>query len=256
MLRLYVPVAVTVILIASMTFWESIYSDRFTSSSVTAAEFGKRFANLPKEIGPWVGVDVPVAEETLKIAGAVNHVNRRYTNIETKDEVDLWLVVGHSRDISRHTPDICYPSHGFSMDGVQLKQEITPADGGKKANFHTARFKQESSLGHGGPLKRVFWAWNPNYKDQVDWVAPESSRLEFGNNTALYKLYFTSPMKERDESVADNTAVKFAELALPVINETLFPTAATTPTVPSGEALAPAAGEAPAATAETPAPAA
>lgn len=252
MLRLYVPVAVTVALIASLTYWESVYSDRFNGSSIDAAEFGKRFANLPENIGPWKGVNTPVKEETLKTAGAVNHVSRTYTNEETNEKVDVWLVVGHSRDISRHTPDICYPSQGFSMDGVQLKQEIDPGNGQEKGTFHTARFRQESALGHGGPLVRVFWAWNPNTVEENDWIAPDSSRREFGNNTALYKLYFTSAMKERDESVPDNTAVKFAKLALPVINETLFPTPGAEPAAPAGEAAAPAAAEAPA---ETPAPA-
>ena len=68
MLRLYVPVAVTVVLIATFTFWESIYSDRFTGSSVNAAEFGKRFENLPKVIGPWEGTDNPVDDKTLRSA--------------------------------------------------------------------------------------------------------------------------------------------------------------------------------------------
>lgn len=255
MLRLYVPVAVTVVLIASMTFWESIYSDRFSSSSVTAAEFGKRFANLPKEIGPWLGEDNPVKDETLKTAGAVNHVSRTYTNQETNDKVDVWLVVGHARDIGRHTPNICYPSQGFSMDGAQLKQEIKSDDGSAKGTFHTARFRQESALAQGSPLVRVFWAWNPNTEDDHQWVAPDNSRLAFGNNTALYKLYFTSAMKERDESVPDNVAVKFAKLALPIVNQTLFPVPGTTAMPADGPAAsAESATESPAAAAETPGP--
>lgn len=259
MLRLYVPVAVTVVLIGSLTAWESIYSDRFTSSSVTAAEFGKRFANLPMEIGVWEGKDNPVKEETLKTAGAVNHVSRTYTNRETNEKVDVWLVVGHARDICRHTPNVCYPSQGFSMDGAQLKQAIDAEDGAAKGAFHTARFRQESALAHGSPLVRVFWAWNPNTGEDQQWVAPDNSRLAFGNNTALYKLYFTSGMKDRDESVSDNVAVKFGRLALPVINKTLFPTVAATPAASDDAApAAPAAAEAApaAAPAETAAPAA
>ena len=222
MLRLYVPVAVTVVLIASLTVWEGVYSDRLTGTSINPEEFNKRFEGLPMQVGSWVGVNNPVADETLNTAGAVSHVSRTYTNQQTNDKVDVWLVVGHARDISRHTPDICYPSQGFAMDGTQLKQPVTPDGSTEDANFHTARFKKESALGAGGPLVRVFWAWNPNEGDEKQWVAPDSSRLAFGNNRALYKLYFTSAMKDREESVTDNTAYKFAKMMLPVVNQTLF----------------------------------
>src|SRR5687767_8086592 len=111
MLRLYVPVAVTVVLIAVLATWEGIYSDRFTGSSVTAEEFGQRFEHVPMTVGPWEGVDKETDQKTLEVAGAVNHVSRTYRNPGTGQEVDLWLVVGHSRDICRHTPDVCYIAH-------------------------------------------------------------------------------------------------------------------------------------------------
>ncbi len=245
--RLYIPVAVTVVLIASLTFWESVYSDRFTGTSINPAEFQKRFDALPAEIGPWVGTNNAVTEETLNTAGAVSHVSRTYTNSQTGERVDVWLVVGHARDISRHTPDICYPSQGFAMDGTQLKQPIVPDGSSQDANFHTARFKKESALGAGGPLVRVFWAWNPNQGDENEWVAPDSSRLAFGNNRALYKLYFTSAMKEREEAVTDNTAYKFAKMMIPVVNQTLFGSGNATPgSAPAADAAAPPAEATPA----------
>ena len=249
MSRLYVPVAVAVVLIVSLTMWESVYSDRFTGTSIDPAEFQKRFDALPSEVGSWVGVNNAVTEETLNGAGAVSHVSRTYTNKETGEKVDLWLVVGHSREISRHTPDICYPSQGFAMDGTQLKQPIKPDDSSEDADFHTARFRKESSLGTGGPLVRVFWAWNPNTADEKQWVAPENSKLHFGNNRALYKLYFTSAMKDREESVTDNTAYKFGKMMLPIVNKTLFGVGAAAPVDAAAPADAAPAAAAPAETA-------
>jgi hypothetical protein len=224
MLRLYVPVAVTFLLIATLTWWESEYSDRFTSSSVTAEEFGKRFANLPATVGPWEGVDHKVDEKTLDVAGAVNHVSRTYTNTETGDTVDLWLVVGHSRDIGRHTPDVCYVSQGFSQDGTKQKHKIE-VEGEAPATFYTARFRREDQA---GVPTRVFWAWNANDKDSKedggqDWIAPDNQRLHFGNNTALYKMYFTARMPDRDQPVADNVSMEFAKVMLPAVNRALFP---------------------------------
>lgn len=223
MLRLYVPVAVTVVLIASLTAWEGFYSDRFRSSSVTAEEFGKRFANLPKTVGNWEGEDHKVDDKTLQVAGAVNHVSRTYTNASTGETVDVWLVVGHARDIGRHTPDVCYVAQGFSQDGTKQKHKIE-VEGEAPATFFTARFRREDQA---GIPTRVFWAWNANEETKddggQDWVAPDNQRLHFGNNTALYKMYFTARMPDRDQPPRDNVAMEFAKVMLPAVNRSLFP---------------------------------
>ncbi len=243
MLRLYVPVAVTVVLIGALTAWEGIYSDRFRGSSVTAAEFGKRFANLPKSVGNWEGEDRPVDKKTLEVAGAVNHVSRVYTNTQTGAQVDLWLVVGHSRDISRHTPDVCYQAQGFSQDSEAVQKHRIEAEGEEPATFHTARFRREDMA---GVPTRVFWAWNANESpDHQTWEAPDNQRVYFGNNTALYKMYFTARMNERDELPADSLAADFAEVMLPVVNRALFPEryAGTALATPVQAAAAAGAGE-------------
>jgi hypothetical protein len=218
MLRLYVPVAVTVVLIGALTYWEGIYSDRFRGSSVSAEEFGKRFADVPMEVGDWVGENREVASDTLEVAGAVNHVSRVYKN-RSGQQVDLWLVVGHARDIGRHTPDVCYIAQGFSQDGDKLKQRLE-VPGEEPATFFTARFRREDQA---GVPTRVFWAWNANDDKEKEWVAPDYQRIHFGNNTALYKMYFTSSMPDRDQPVADNAAMDFAKVMLPVVNRALFP---------------------------------
>jgi hypothetical protein len=146
MLRLYVPVAVTIVLIGALTACEGVYSDRFRGSSVNAEEFGKRFKNVPMKVGLWEGEDRPVDAKTLEVAGAVNHVSRVYKNPKTGQQVDLWLVVGHARDIGRHTPDVCYLAQGFSQDGDKLKH-LLEVDGELPARFFTARFRREDQAG-------------------------------------------------------------------------------------------------------------
>lgn len=222
MARLYVPTAVAVVLLVLLTWKEAQYSDRFRDSSVSAIDFENRFARVPKEIGNWKGKDLGVTEEVLEVAGAVSHVNRSYTNEETGETVDLWLIVGHSRDICRHTPDICYPSQGFAPIGTPVQQEIQ-FNNGEKASFNTAKYRNESPQGL--LERRVFWSWNANREDQRQWEAPEPGwqRLHFGNNQALYKLYFTYTItRDGDQITKDNPAVDFAKLMLPEINRALF----------------------------------
>ena len=231
MIRLYAPVAVAVLAIVSLTAWAAHYSDRFTSSSITAEQFGKRFASVPKDstqspaLGDWVGQDMPVEKATLEQAGAVSHVSRQYVNPKYPGRyVTLWLIVGHSRDIVRHTPDICYPSNGYSQIGATIKYTITPpAEEDHPAEFFSAKFRNESNSGM--KTERVFWAWNGNDpKDGRDeWEAPESQKLHFGNNRALYKMYFTSEMTADDEEPGKNLAVELAKVMVPEVNRALFP---------------------------------
>ncbi|HMP06189.1 MAG TPA: hypothetical protein PJ982_07570, partial [Lacipirellulaceae bacterium] len=170
-----------------------------------------------------------------KMAGAVRHVSRRYTNRENGKTVDVWLIVGHSRDICRHTPNICYPSHGYSQKGAVVKQQIVPpATPDEPATFFTAKFADDGPAGR--RTTRVFWAWNGNEEGKFKWEAPEPKsfwgflpiksagpKAYYGNNTSLYKLYFTAELGEAEEPVGSNIAVEFAKLMLPEINRSLFP---------------------------------
>ena len=123
--NLLIPALLGGILIVSLSFYEGYaLKDRWGTPGAEAAELGKRFEQVPKEIGDWVGEDLPVDEIVKNTAGAVNYVSRRYKNQQTGRDVTLWLIVGHSRDICRHTPNICYPASGFRQDGIQIKYHM------------------------------------------------------------------------------------------------------------------------------------
>jgi hypothetical protein len=259
MLRVYAPAALAIVAIVGLTVPQAKFTNRFTSGSISAEEFGKRFAKVPMTVGNWVGTDVEVDKATLEQAGAVNYVSRKYLNTETKQSVDLWLIVGHSRDICRHTPDICYPSQGFAQLGERVRWDFEEeSNGGDPPTFFTAKFRNEDNAG--STEKRVFWAWNGNTEGQDRWDAPEPKtwfdwlpfkstgpKVYYGNNTALYKLYFTAPMADKDEDVADNVANDFAELMLPQIDRALFPErfAGQAPLAPPTATPAEAAGKMP-----------
>jgi len=220
MTRGYLPFALAAVLIGVLTFVEGFYmKDRWGAPGVEAEKLGERFAQVPKEIGPWVGQDLPVDELVRKTAGAVNYVSRVYTHGTTGKEVKLWLIVGHSRDIVRHTPSVCYPASGFRQKGSRLRHHIKAADG-KEAIFYTAQFDKEDAFSH--RVERVFWAWN--HPDYNVWDAPEpSARMHYGLAKALYKLYFTSTVMSDEAKAEENAAIEFAKLMLPAIDAALFP---------------------------------
>ena len=224
--RAIVPLVLAVVLIAATTVVEGVFlRDRWGEPGAEAAELGKRFANVPKKIGSWTGVDIPVEEEVQERSGAVNFVSRRYTNSVNGQTVDLWLIIGHSRDIIRHTPDICYASSGFHPQGSTLRHTVYYGDD-KEARFFTSKFHKEDELVR--RMDRVFWAWN--HPDIEKWDSPENARYHYGMSTrTLYKMYFTSTVKSDEDTVDESPAVEFAALILPAIDAALFGDHAATP---------------------------
>ncbi|MDC0936612.1 exosortase-associated EpsI family protein [Pirellulales bacterium] len=219
--NIFVPLGIVVVLLITITVIEARISDRFTTSAVSAADFVARFKEVPMDVGPWRGTNNDVDEQVKETAGAVGHVSRTYTNTTTGAQVDLWLIVGHARDILRHTPNVCYRSAGFRQLGTVNKHPIE-VEGGGEAVFATAQFLKEDN--HSRNQVRVFWAWNGNEPDKEKWEAPDGRRLYYGNNRALYKIYFTSAVLTDEEHAGDSVAVDFAELMLPHVNTALFPT--------------------------------
>ncbi|MCH7751298.1 MAG: exosortase-associated EpsI family protein [Planctomycetes bacterium] len=223
------PFVLAVVLIAVVTVVEGVYlKDRWGTPGVEAAELGQRFAQVPKKIGDWTGIDMPVSRDVKERSGAVHFVNRRYTQEGTDRSVDLWLIIGHSRDIIRHTPDICYASSGFRQQGSQLRYTVN-YNGDKEARFFTSKFIKEDSLVR--QMQRVFWAWN--HPDIQKWDAPDKARFHYGMSTrTLYKMYFTSRLTTDEDTLDDSPAAEFANLVLPVIDAALFseqPTATSSP---------------------------
>lgn len=220
---LLLPAAAGGLVIFGLCFYEQVFLRDYWSKPGAEAELmGQRFAKVPKEIGSWKGQDLSVDAQVKKTAGAVNYVSRLYKNEETGREVKLWLIVGHSRDICRHTPNICYPSSGFRQEGRQIRHEV-PLQGTDPGQFFTGKFIKDDALGR--HAERVFWAWNhPDVETfKAKWEAPGDARQHYGLSRALYKMYFTSNVMSDEDTADDNVAAEFAALMLPEVNKALFP---------------------------------
>jgi hypothetical protein len=56
---------------------------------------------------------------------------------------------------------------------------------------------------------------------QVRWQAPSNPRWQFGNTRALFKMYFTSEMRDPKETTEDGPCARFAREFLPIVNDAL-----------------------------------
>jgi hypothetical protein len=177
-----------------------------------------------------------------KSAGAVGAVSRNYRNARTGERVDLWLIIGHSRDVAFHTPDVCYPSSGFEARGKENAVFPLVMPGRPDTPMWTNTFFKEDVSGR--QLLRVFWTWyNPeqaDHEDKVIWEAPKNARWHFGNTRALYKMYFTSEARDMQETADQSVCVRFAKDFLPQVDKALLAMYGKGPTE-DGASAAPAA---------------
>jgi hypothetical protein len=235
----YLPIFLGVVAIVGLTIPQIRMSDRFADTNFSAQQQAKLLDNIPIKIGDWVGEDLEIDPVVRKTAGAVGAVSRIYRNSRTGDKVDLWLIVGHGRAIAAHTPNICYQASGFEMRAEENSlYPMSFPDQPQTSPFWTNTFFKSDITGR--RLIRVFWSWynaeSEENEGKVVWEAPSNSRYHFGNTRALYKMYFTSEMKNQRETADESACLRFAREFMPIVNEALAQVHLGTAT--SGEAAA------------------
>jgi len=221
MLR-YLPVVLAFGLITAGGVVQGLWSHRWSDPGPAIASFADRLADVPMSIGDWEGKDQAVDPISIKGSGAVGYVSRHYTNKVTGQAVAIWFICGHPRDIAMHTPDVCYPGSGFTQQDQTIRYPVVlDEETQEKGDFFTAVFRKQDI--HTNRVDRVFWAWSrPN---EPGWSAPDSARIAFGGSSALYKIYFVSPLKERGETLDQSACIDFAKVFMPEVRKVLFPEA-------------------------------
>jgi hypothetical protein len=220
----YIPIVVGLALILGLTYTQIQMTDRLAGTNVTAAQRAELLSSVPMNVGDWHGEDKAVDASVQKTAGAIGAISRDYRNARTGDKVELWLIVGHARDIAFHTPDICYPASGFEARSKENSLYPMVLQGLPDAPFWTNTFYKEDEL-TGRRLIRVFWSWyNPTSSEnegKVIWEAPGNARWHFGNNRAIYKMYFTSEMRDPSETAEQSACLRFARDFMPEVDKAL-----------------------------------
>lgn len=245
----YIPAILGLLLIVGLTIPQVVMTDRLSGTNVSAEQRAELLKLVPMNFGDWHGEDKPVDPRVRKVAGAIGAVSRDYRNARTGEKVELWLIVGHARDVSYHTPDVCYPGSGFEARASANSLYPLVVQGLPETPFWTNTFFKEDELS-GRRLIRVFWSWfNPEAESnggKIVWDAPPNPRWHFGNTRALYKMYFTSEMRDPMETAEQSACLHFARDFLPEADKALTEVHAK---MHPGETAKASAGETPAAAA-------
>ncbi|MEM8864901.1 MAG: exosortase-associated EpsI family protein [Planctomycetota bacterium] len=223
----FLPVILTAVAITGVAIFNGFTTNRWSGGINAKAEACAAYLEfVPTEVGPWVGEQNDDVDERIRdVAGVVGEpISRRYRHRDTGEVVDLWLIVGHSSLIVRHTPNICYKTAGFRPEEEDHHYKI-PVEGEQPMTSWTNLFYRQTPDGQAIQL-RVFWMW---YKPQpgapVQWDAPghevNDARDVYAGSKALFKMYFTTPARSPDELPDESAATKFAQDFVPELNALL-----------------------------------
>jgi hypothetical protein len=73
---------------------------------------------IPKTLGSWhavEGMDETLEPEVQRIAGATDYISRMYKDEKSGQTALVLVLYGLAQMVHAHTPDVCYPSAGFSL---------------------------------------------------------------------------------------------------------------------------------------------
>jgi len=74
-----------------------------------------------KQIGHWIGEDVPIPENIQRVAGNDAFLNRLYSNKVSNQWANVYIAyTAHPRTMLGHRPQICYVAGGWVHDGTQV----------------------------------------------------------------------------------------------------------------------------------------
>ena len=86
-----------------------------TAGPATPVVLEQPLSSFPMQLGEWVGIDIPVDERVLKVAGNDDHISRKYAERGSKHVIDLYVAyTARPVNMLGHRPDVCYPAHGWT----------------------------------------------------------------------------------------------------------------------------------------------
>ncbi|MCE9544126.1 MAG: exosortase [Planctomycetia bacterium] len=121
--------SLVVIALLSIAVWVQTTAQRIVldDAPLPAVKFAGRLESLPKQIGPWRGIDAKVPSET---PAGDDHLYRVYQHSRSGQTVTLWITYSTTGDDRAHHPEICMAVAGQPEDAS--RRGVVPMPDGRQ----------------------------------------------------------------------------------------------------------------------------
>jgi hypothetical protein len=183
---------------------------------------------VPRELGPWLGIDTKLDPQIARITAADLIVTRRYTNRNTGVTVDVILLFGPPFAVSLHSPTVCYPSAGFQV-AEEPSERVVEIDepagaagspGGKApARLAVPLLAGLYAKGEGAQadLQEVYWTW---WYDG-HWTPYTQNKKLLDRVPSIIKVHTSRRAVRGEQRDANNPNEALLRLLLPEIERLL-----------------------------------
>jgi hypothetical protein len=207
-MRRVLPLLAALLLLIAYGVAEGLWTNRWQLSKAVE-EATARLRNVPLRVGDWQGRQRTLDARQVARAEMGGYLLRDYVHRETGQEVSVLLVCGRAGPTALHSPEVCYGGAGYAPAAPPARQALA---GGE---FWGARFRKS---GPAAEALQIYWSWNVDGR----WQAPDSPRLHFAGQPALYKLYVIRRVVGAEGSAADGPCREFLDGLLPELQRALF----------------------------------
>lgn len=196
---------------------QGVWSGRWTTSAALDAA-SARLADVPRQVGDWTSVELPMDPREIKVAAFTGVVSRRYVNAKKNQAVNVLLACGRVGPLAVHTPEMCFVANGFEQMTAPQRVLVKPVDPARPDSFWMTDFRKPASTA--GGFERIFYGWS----NGRNWATPDHDpRWTFATSPFLYKLYASRDLLTAGEPTTGDPVVAFLDEFTPVLARTLQP---------------------------------
>ena len=168
--------------------------------------------SLPYTLGDWkasVGVEEKLDDQIARLAGTTDYLIRTYADEMTGVSLTVLIIFGPAEAVYGHTPQVCYPSTGYSQAEAVAVRAVPPL-----ARFQSAVFTRDA----GGSVERQ--EVHHAFRHDGAW-SPEANRRRFSKAPDLFKVQVARRIAAGERRDRDNPSEQFLALLVAEIDRRL-----------------------------------
>jgi hypothetical protein len=142
--RLIIVLVVGIVALAAQT---ALQAHLDAPGPIPPGMLTKKLDQLPLQLGDWIGKDLAL-DESVVYTHPMEYLQRGYINVQTKQQVQLWVVYSEVGEDRGHHPEVCYPVAGQPED-FRARADIEVP--GHKSPVQQLRY------GKGSDMKLVYY---------------------------------------------------------------------------------------------------
>ena len=207
-----------IVVLVALTAASAVLHGRLTnrwgrpSDLVAAAE---KLDSLPSEFGHWrLQASDQLDDGTAKMLEHPEYVLNTYLNEQTRQTINMTILLGHPGPISVHTPEVCYSSRDFTQRGKPQRVKLQTSQA-KDHEFWVLTF-QSNNVDAG--YLRVYYAWSLG----DTWAAAKGPRFAYAGQPLLFKIQLAGPLPPDTDPDASDPCRDFLTDFLPAADPVLF----------------------------------